>query len=173
VLGAEAFDLIELDVGLLGCGSGVASDPPVGSGEPGREIGPGPGLPALPGAARCGEDYAVAGFPPPDLIICCFEYDGVVPAEDDNRGVRAVSLPFCRRFRYARATEGSVQRAERGGVYCRHCGPRSIPEAVAERIYAERAAGKGLRVIAEGLTTAGFPPSVGAVPGRPRLCSEF
>ena len=40
-------------------------------------------------------------------------------------------------------------------------GPRSIPEAVAERIYAERAAGKGLRVIAEGLTTAGVPTARG------------
>ncbi len=84
--------------------------------------------------------------------------DTSTPAGEFMASVMASAAQWERRIIGQRTRDALAARKAAGVVLG---GPRSIPEAVAERIYAERAAGKGLRVIAEGLTTAGVPTARG------------
>jgi len=66
VLGAKPLDLIELDVGLLSVRYGGAGNPPVGAGQPGRQIGSGSGRSMLLGAAGMRSNLTVCRLPEPD-----------------------------------------------------------------------------------------------------------
>lgn len=63
MLGAETLDLIEFDVGVLRQRHGGTGGPPVGSGEPGRQIGSSSGLSMQTGPARMRNNLAVCGLP--------------------------------------------------------------------------------------------------------------
>jgi len=63
MLGAETLDLIQLDVGVHRLRHRGTSDPPVGAGQSGGQIGPGSGLSMLLGAAGMRNDFAMCGLP--------------------------------------------------------------------------------------------------------------
>ena len=63
MLGAETLDLIQLDVGILRHRHGGTGDPPVGAGQPGRQIGSSSRLPMQLSAAGMRNNFAVCGLP--------------------------------------------------------------------------------------------------------------
>ncbi len=62
VFGAEALDLVKLDVGALGPGGRRTGDPPLGAGQSG-EIRPGPWLKRLIRPTGSRPDFAVRRLP--------------------------------------------------------------------------------------------------------------
>jgi hypothetical protein len=63
MFGAETPDFIQLDVSILCPRHGGTSDPPVGTGQPGGQIGAGSGLPAPLRAARMRNNFAMRWLP--------------------------------------------------------------------------------------------------------------
>ena len=82
MLGAETPDFIQLDVGVLRHRHGGTGDPPVGTRQPGGQIGPRSGLPVQPGAAGMRNNLAMRGLPQPDQAPFLAEHHGVVPPPD-------------------------------------------------------------------------------------------
>ena len=63
MLSAETPDLIQVDVGILRLRHRGAGDPPVGPGQSGGQVGTGPWLATLLGAAGMRDNFAVCGLP--------------------------------------------------------------------------------------------------------------
>jgi hypothetical protein len=82
MLGAETPDLIQLDVGILRRRHGGTGDPPVGTGQPGGQIGSSSGLSMQPGVAGMRNNVTMAGLPKPDNARLSAEHDSVIPPPD-------------------------------------------------------------------------------------------
>jgi hypothetical protein len=82
MVGVETPDLIQLDIGVLRPRYGGASDPPLGAGQSGGQIGPGAWLSLLLSTAGMRNDFAVRGLPEPDKPGLLAEHDGVIPPPD-------------------------------------------------------------------------------------------
>lgn len=86
MLGTETPHFTELDVSVLRSGCGRASDPPVRTGQPGRQIRARSGLPVLPGPAGLRSNFAVRWLPQPDEAAFLTQDNSVIPAPDDSLG---------------------------------------------------------------------------------------
>ena len=80
MLGIEALDLAQLDVGVLSSVYGSSGHPPLSTGQAGGQVRPGPGSMPLAGPARLGDDLAVSWLPQPDVPLLAAKYHGVIPA---------------------------------------------------------------------------------------------
>jgi hypothetical protein len=85
VLGAETLNLVQFDVSVHRLSHGGAGDPPVSAGQPGRHIGPGPGLSVLD-AAGMRDHFAMRRLPQPHEASLFAEDDSVVPPPDHHVG---------------------------------------------------------------------------------------
>ena len=86
MLGAEARDLLELDLGVLGTVDGGASDPPIGAWQAGGQVCTGPSPTTLLRRPGLSNHFAVRRLPQPDQITLFTEHNGVVPTEDHRLG---------------------------------------------------------------------------------------
>jgi hypothetical protein len=82
VFGAETPDRIQLDVGVLRLRYGRASDPPVGAGQPGGQIGARSSLSMLLTATGMRNNFAMRRLPQPHNARLFAEDDGVIPPPD-------------------------------------------------------------------------------------------
>jgi hypothetical protein len=80
--GAETPDLVQFDIGVLCLRHSGASDPPIGAGQTGGQVGSGTGMPMLSGAAGMRNNLAMRRLPQPDKASLPAEHDGVVPPPD-------------------------------------------------------------------------------------------
>lgn len=92
------------------------------------------------------------------LVVCDSDIDMSTPSGEMFAHIVAASAHYERRLISTRTRDAlAVKRAQ--GV---RLGRSSVlPQVVVARIVAERAAGRGLRVIAEGLTADGIPTARG------------
>ena len=80
MLGVEALDLAQLDVGVLGPVYGLAGHPPLGAGQTRGQVCTSPWIMSLLRPAMPGDDFAVSGLPQPDRLSLVAQHDGVIPA---------------------------------------------------------------------------------------------
>jgi len=83
VLGAETLNLVQFHVSVHRVTHGGAGDPPVSTGQSGRQVGPGAG-PSMLDAAGLRENFAMRGLPQPDEASLFAEDDSVVPPPDHH-----------------------------------------------------------------------------------------
>ena len=80
MLGVEALDLAQFDVGVLSAVYDSSGHPPLSAGQAGGQVRPGPGIMPLAGTARLGDDFTVSWLPQPDALVLAANHHGVIPA---------------------------------------------------------------------------------------------
>src|SRR5215469_5221232 len=80
MLGVEALDFIQLDVGVLGPVHGSAGNPPLGPGQTRGQVCASPRSISLLRPARLSGDFAVGRLPEPDSPRLAAKHYGVIPA---------------------------------------------------------------------------------------------
>jgi hypothetical protein len=80
MLGVEALDLVQLDLGVLGSVHGSAGDPPFSAGQACGQVCASPGSILLLRSASLSGNFAMGRLPEPDRARIAADYDGVVPA---------------------------------------------------------------------------------------------
>ena len=87
MLGIEALDFAQLDVGVLGPVHGSAGHPPLSARQACGQVCASPGSMSLLRLTTLGHDFAVSRLPEPDSPRLVAKHDGVVPAP--HRSLRA------------------------------------------------------------------------------------
>ncbi len=86
MLGVEAFDFVQLDIGILGPLHGSAGGPPLSAGKACGQVCASPGIIVLLGPAPLGGNFAMGRLPEPDRARVAAQHNGVVPAPDHHGG---------------------------------------------------------------------------------------
>jgi hypothetical protein len=84
MVGVEALDFVQFDIGVFGAVDGAARDPPVSAGQACGQVCPGPGRVWLPRPPTLGGDLTVTRLPEPGRSLVAAEHNGVVPAPHDS-----------------------------------------------------------------------------------------
>jgi len=80
MLGIEALDFAQLDVGVLGPVHGSAGHPPLSARQACGQVCASPGSMSLLRLTTLGHDFAVSRLPEPDRLPLAAKHNGVVPA---------------------------------------------------------------------------------------------
>ena len=80
MLGVEAFDLVQLDIGVLGLAHGSAGDPPFSARQACGQVRASPWAILLLRPAPLSRNFAMGRLPEPDGFRVAAEHNGVVPA---------------------------------------------------------------------------------------------
>jgi hypothetical protein len=86
VLGVEALDFVQLDLGVLGPVRGCAGDPPLSAGQACGQVCASAGIILLLRAAPLGGNLAMGRLPEPDRARIAANHNSVVPAPDHHGG---------------------------------------------------------------------------------------
>jgi hypothetical protein len=103
VLGIEALDFVQLDLGLLGPIGGSAGNPPLSPGQACGQVCASPRIIVLRRPVPLGRDLAVGRLPEPDRAWVAAKHNGVVPAPyRHGRKARCLSDGYQMTRRYPR-----------------------------------------------------------------------
>lgn len=92
VLGVEALDFIQLDLGVLGPVRSYAGNPPLGAGQSCGQVRASPWIILLPRPTPLGGNLAVGWLPEPDRARVAAKHNSVVPAPyHHGAGARCLS----------------------------------------------------------------------------------
>jgi hypothetical protein len=86
VLGIEALDFVQLDLGVLGPVRGSAGHPPLSAGQPGRQVCASPWIILLLWPTPLGGNFAMGRLPEPNRARVAAKHNGVVPAPHHHGG---------------------------------------------------------------------------------------
>jgi hypothetical protein len=86
VLGVEALDFVQLDLGVLCLVHGSAGNPPLSAGQTGGQVCASPGIISPLRPTPLGGNFAMGWLPEPDRPRLAAEHNGVVPTPHHHRG---------------------------------------------------------------------------------------